>query len=303
MAPRAPARLRLVAQAKDTLARFIVVRGGVPEGEARAAVLRGGAFLRGRRIRDLEAEVRAGDRVDVVLRGPEPPPLPRSRLLHLDAALLAVDKPEGVCAQEDLAGGPALPDLCSELLAQLGEKETQALLVHRLDRGTTGVTVLARTRKAQAALLAEFREHRVRKEYRALVQGTPERDEGVADARLGPAERGLRKVDPRGETALTRYRVLERFAGAALISAVPETGRTHQIRVHLRELGCPLWGDTRYGGHAFVTRPDGTRLDFSRPMLHAQSLSLRHPGGSTLEVTALTPPDFEMACAFLRRSR
>ena len=300
---RQPSRLKLVAEAPEPLAQFISRRGGIPLEDAQAAVARGGAFLRGKRARDPDAEVRRGDRVEVTLRAAGVEPLDQARLLHLDDCLLAVDKPAGVTAQEDLAGGPALPDLCGALLVALGEHPSQALLVHRLDRGTTGVTVLASTRAAQAALLEEFREHRVEKEYLALVQGTPAAEEGVIDLPLGPGERGLRKADPRGEPARTRWRVLERFAGAALISARPETGRTHQVRVHLRELGCPLLGDSRYGGPAFLTQADGARLDCARPLLHALGLSLRHPSGQRLDLTAHPPADFEAAQEFLRRSR
>ena len=301
---RAPAKLKLVAGAPDTLVAFIARRGGISEEEAKAAVERGAAFLRGRRVREPLSEVRKGDRVEVTLRPPEEQPrLARERVLHLDAEVLVVDKPAGVSAQEDLAGGPALPQLCEALLEDLGETQTQALLVHRLDRGTTGVTVLARTRKAQAALLEEFRAHRVKKEYRALVFGAKAPDAGVIDLALGAGERGLRRVDPQGESALTRYRVLERYPEAALIAAAPETGRTHQIRVHLAALGCPLLGDARYGGPAFLTRGDGARLECERPLLHALSLSLRHPAGTRLDLTAPSPPDFEEACAWLRRSR
>ena len=301
---RAPTKLKLVADAQDTLVAFIARRGGISAEEARVAVERGGAFLRGRRVREPLAEVRKGDRVEVTLRPPgEEPRLARERVLHLDLELLAVDKPAGVSAQDDLAGGPALPQLCEALLAELGEAETQALLVHRLDRGTTGVTVLARTRKAQAALLEEFRAHRVKKEYRALVAGGPAADEGVIDLALGAGERGLRRADPQGESALTRFRVLERFAGASLIAAAPETGRTHQIRVHLAALGCPLLGDGRYGGPPFLTREDGARLECERPLLHALALNLRRPGGARLTLTAPSPADFEEACTWLRRSR
>lgn len=282
---------------------MIAERGGITEAEARAAVARGGAFLRGRRVRDPEAQVRPGDRVEVTLRHEEAGPLSRERVLHLDALVLAVDKPAGVSAQEDLAGGPALPDLCSALLKRLGEEETKALLVHRLDRGTTGVTVLARTRRAQAALLEEFREHRAAKEYRALVAGAPGNASGVIDLALGPAERGLRQPDLDGEPARTSWRVLEHYQGASLVAALPETGRTHQIRVHLRALGCPILGDGRYGGPSFVTRPDGARLDFDRPLLHALSLCLRHPEGTQLNLTAAPPADFEGARAFLSGSR
>jgi 23S rRNA pseudouridine1911/1915/1917 synthase len=292
-----------VASADDTLAAFVARRGGVPQADALAAIQRGGAFLRGKRVRDPQAKVGKGDTVEVQLRAAAEVALGREGLLHLDALVVAVDKPAGVSAQEDLAGGPALPGLCSALLAELGEKETQALLVHRLDKGTTGVTVLARTKAAQQALLEEFREHRARKEYRVLVAGAPAQDEGTVDLALGPAERGLRKVDPRGESAVTRYRVLERYSGASLVAAFPETGRTHQIRVHFLALGCPLLGDTRYGGPAFLTRPSGARVDFTRPLLHALALSLRHPSGGHLDLRAPTPVDFGLARANLAGSR
>jgi 23S rRNA pseudouridine1911/1915/1917 synthase len=241
--------------------------------------------LRGRRERDLNARVARGDRLEVSLRAPGTAALPRECILHLDELLLAVDKPAGISAQEDLAGGPALPHLCSTLLAQLGERETQALLVHRLDRGTTGVTVLARTRRAQAALLSQFRAHTPRKQYRALVSGAPA--EGVVDS---PVE---------SRPAITHLRVLERFEGASLVEALPLTGRTHQIRIHLRQLGCPLLGDKDYGGPAFLTRADGTRIEFPRPLLHALSLQLSHPQGGELRLYAPVPPDFAAAFKLL----
>ena len=299
---RPPSRLKLVAEAGGTLAAAVVARGGVSEAVAMAAIARGGVFLRGRRTKDPRAQVRAGDRIDVSLASAEPQALGRERLLHLDGLVVAVDKPAGVPAQEDLAGGPALPQLCSALLEKLGEASAQALLVHRLDKGTTGACVLARTRRAQAALLEEFRAHRARKEYRALVAGVPSDDEGAIDLPLGPGERGLRKPSAKGEPAVTRFRVLERYDGAALVAALPETGRTHQIRAHLAHLGHPLLGDVKYGGPAFLTRKNGARHDFARPMLHALSLRLAHPAGGDLEVKARSPEDFEAARAFLRGS-
>jgi 23S rRNA-/tRNA-specific pseudouridylate synthase len=126
--PRRPARLKLTARAADEgtpLSRFIAVRGGVPEELARAAILRGGAFLRGRRQRDPASAVSAGDSVEVDLREPAAPPLGKERILHLDELALAVDKPSGLSAQEDRQGGPSLPDLCSKLIGG------PALLVHR----------------------------------------------------------------------------------------------------------------------------------------------------------------------------
>jgi 23S rRNA pseudouridine1911/1915/1917 synthase len=239
-------------------------------------------------MKDLACAVRAGDRVELALRTSRASPIGKERILHLDGEVLAVDKPAGVTAQEDLAGGDTLPDLCSALLREMGERQTQALLVHRLDRGTTGVTLLARTRRAQSALLEEFREHRVRKEYRALVSPGPSADAGVADSPVA------------SRRALTRWHVVERQGSAAMIAALPETGRTHQIRVHLLALGSPLLGDKAHGGPAFLTTPAGARHDFARPMLHALSLELRHPRGSGLRVEAPLPADFEAARAFLR---
>jgi 23S rRNA pseudouridine1911/1915/1917 synthase len=286
---RLPSRLRLVAERDEPLVQLLIRRGEISQELARAATARGGAFVRGRRVRDPESLVRPGDRVEVTLYTSEVPALERERILHLDELVLAVDKPAGVAAQEDLAGGPALPELCSALLRATGERQTQALLVHRLDRGTTGVTVLARARRAQVALLAEFRAHRVRKEYRALVAPAPTADDGVADA---PVE---------SRTARTRWRVLERFQGAAAVAAMPETGRTHQIRLHMAALGSPLLGDKANGGAALLTRAGGARHDFSRPMLHALSLELRHPLGGELRVAAPLPADFQQARDFLVR--
>ncbi|HTO98560.1 MAG TPA: RluA family pseudouridine synthase [Myxococcales bacterium] len=285
---RLPARLRLVADRDEPLLGLLLRRGGVSEETARAAIDRGGAFLRGRRAREPLAEVRSGDRVEVALAVPEEAALTRERILHLDEVLLAVDKPPGIAAQEDLAGSPALPALCSALLREMGEKQTQALLVHRLDRGTSGVTALARTRKAQAALLHQFREHLVRKRYLALVAPAPASDEGSVDAAIG------------GRPARTRWRVVERYPGAALVEALPETGRTHQVRIHLASLGSPLLGDRQHGGKALLTLPSGARHDFPRPMLHARSLGLRHPAGGDLLIEAPPPPDFPAAQRFLR---
>ena len=286
---RPPARLRLVAEADGVLLDFLTRKGAISEQTARAVIARGGAFVGRERVRDPGAPIRTGDRVEVTLRAPAAPPLGRERILHLDDLVLAVDKPAGLAAQEDLAGGPALPDLCSALLREAGEAQTQALLVHRLDRGTTGVTLLARTRAAQAALLAEFREHRARKEYLALVAPAPAADDGILDT----------PVD--GRRALTRWRMLERFAGGALIAAVPETGRTHQIRLHLQRSGSPILGDKPHGGATFVTNPSGLRHDFARPMLHALSLAIRHPRGDELRIEAPVPEDFQDGRDFLNR--
>jgi len=315
------------AEAGAPLWKLLSERGGLSEEAARAAIERGAAFVEEVRERDPQKAVPSGARIEVLLRErgalpPAPPPLEESRIVHLDDEVIAVDKPAGVLAQEGRGGGLALPDLVAALLAKKFAKRDrqQALLVHRLDRGTTGITVLARSRQAQAALLTEFREGRVKKEYRALVAGVPQGETGEVDLALGddPTAPGKRRPDPKGEPARTRWQVLERFdlgvagsrkpeagspaasTSAALIAAFPETGRTHQVRVHLAAIGLPLLGDARYGGPKSMTRPDGTRQDFERPLLHALRVGLRAPAGGTLDLEAALPADFEQACAFLR---
>jgi 23S rRNA pseudouridine1911/1915/1917 synthase len=302
---RPPSRLRLVAgdgDAGSPLEQFVYLRGAVGEADARAAILRGGAFVSGRRVRDPAYAVPAGAVVEVALRAEQPAAaLEPARLLHLDPHLLAVDKPAGVLAQEGRAGGPSLPALCSDLLRARGE-DGSALLVHRLDRGTTGVAILARTRAAQAALLAAFREGRVEKEYRALACGSAAADEGAVDLALGPdpAVPGKRRPDPRGESARTRWRVLERLRGAASLSVFPETGRTHQVRAHLAAVGLPLLGDARYGGPRALTNERGARLEAQRPLLHAFRLHVPHPEGGALHLEAPLPRDLLDAIDFLR---
>ena len=305
MGRRPPSRLRLFSTPRDAgtpLERFVAERGGIALEEAREALARGGAFVSGKRVREGQFALRGGETVEVSLR-PDGPAvaLEDARVLLLDEHVLGIDKPAGVLAQEGRAGGPALVDLAADLLRARGEAPA-LLLVHRLDRGTTGATVLARTRPAQAALLAEFREGRAEKEYLALVAGEPRDEEGVIDLALGPdrAAPGKRRVDPAGEPAQTRYRVLERFRGGALVAAFPRTGRTHQVRVHLAALGLPLAGDARYGGPRFFATAEGERLELRRPLLHASGLRVRHPASGFVTLAAEVPDDLREATQFLR---
>ncbi|MFL5458269.1 MAG: RluA family pseudouridine synthase [Myxococcales bacterium] len=302
---RPPSRLRLFAKPADAgvpLDRFVADRGGIPLDAARAAIARGGAFVSGKRVREGSSLLHGGETVEMSLRAdPATPVLGEERVLSCDEHVLGLDKPAGVLAQEGRAGGPSLLDLAAELLRTRNQPAT-VLLVHRLDRGTTGATVLARTKEAQEALLAEFREGRVEKEYLALCAGDPRDDEGVIDVTLGPdrAVPGKRRVDPSGEPAQTRYRVLERLRGGALVAAFPLTGRTHQVRVHLASVGLPLAGDARYGGPRFLAGEQGARLELLRPLLHSSSLRVRHPVSGVVSLVAQVPPDLREAARFLR---
>jgi len=283
------------ADARERLDRFIAARGGISRGEARRALERGGVFLDGRRCKVAARGVHPGQRVVVNLEeggragSAAGPGLDRSRLLLADAHLVAVDKPAGVPAQPTLTSDRGhLPDLVERLLG------SPVTLVHRLDRETSGVTLLARTPGAARALAAAFRDGAPEKTYLAICARAPEPPEGRLDAPLGkdPRRAGRRAVRPGGEPAATRYRTLAVGpSGAALVEARPETGRTHQIRAHLAHLGAPLVGDVRYGGPRAVSG-----FPVPRTMLHARRLALAHPvTGEPLALEAPLPEDFEAA--------
>ncbi len=278
------------ADAGERIDRFIAARGGISRGEARRALDAGGVFLDGRRCKISARALREGQRVVVNLAeggrdASAPPPLERARLLYADADLVAVDKPAGVPSQPTLTTDRGtLPELVSALVG------AAVTLVHRLDRDTSGVTVFARTAAAASALAAAFRDGAPEKTYLALCAPAPEPRAGRIDAALGkdPARAGLRRVDLRGEAAATRYATLRDGPLAALVEARPETGRTHQIRVHLAHLGAPLLGDARYGGPRRVGE-----VPVPRVLLHARRLALVHPAtGARLVLEAPVPDDF-----------
>ena len=142
---------------------------------------------------------------------------------------------------------------------------------HRLDRGTSGLLVVAKHPHAQEGLKGQLHTPQFRRWYLAVCQGAPEPAAGVIDAPIGPAPGSLmeRRVDPAGQRARTHYRVLGTGSGRALVELELDTGRTHQIRVHMAHLGCPLTGDFLYGVEAPELIP--------RPALHSARLALRHP--------------------------
>jgi 23S rRNA pseudouridine1911/1915/1917 synthase len=293
-------RLELVVTPADQgerLDRFVAARGAITRGLARRTLDAGGVFLDGRRCKVAGRTLHPGQKVTVNLeeggRGAAPPrPLERSRLLYADADLVAVDKPSGVPAQPTLTTDRGtLPELVGALLG------APVTIVHRLDRETSGVTVLARSKRAAAALAEAFRTGAPHKTYLALAARPPAPAEGRIDRPLGkdPSRPGLRRVDPAGDAAATRYRTLRASPLAALVEARPETGRTHQIRVHLAALGAPLLGDPRYGGPRRVGE-----VAIPRVMLHAARLELAHPvTGAALVFEAPPPDDFRAAEAAL----
>jgi len=227
-------------------------------------------------------------------------------VLHQDAALLAVDKPAGRLVIPGRGGplGEPVPCLREELTAVHGP----LWVVHRLDRGTSGVLLFARTAAAHRAVNLAFERGQPEKTYLALVVGHPPASFDV-DAALVPARKGRMKPAPPGDTrakqAHTAFRLLEAFPAGpgrpalALVEARPETGRTHQIRVHLMVAGHPLCFDPDYG-ETEPLRDAAGRVLLSRTPLHAARLELEHPAGGRLSVTAPLPPDLAAALASLR---
>jgi tRNA pseudouridine32 synthase/23S rRNA pseudouridine746 synthase len=224
--------------------------------------------------------------------------------LYADRHVLAVDKPAGRLVIPGRGGDET--SLREELEAEHGK----LWVVHRLDRGTSGVLVFARTAEAHRTLNLAFERGEPRKRYLALVRGAPPSEERIEVA-IAPARRGrmrpARAGDPRAKAAATVVRCLEVFpdrpwAGGtlALVEAFPETGRTHQIRVHLAAAGFPLAIDPDYGDDDPLRGPNAEIL-LERTPLHAASLELRHPAsGGTLAVEAPLPADLRGALEALR---
>lgn len=221
----------------------------------------------------------------------------RSRVLYRDASVIVLDKPPGLAVQ----GGPGITKHVDGMLEALAEDGEKPRLVHRLDRDTSGVLVVARTAAAAAHLAKAFRGRDMEKTYWAIVVGQPEHEGGRISMPLarenGP--RGERTVPAApGETGLrsvTDYRTLDAAKRrAAFLEMKPLTGRTHQLRVHCAEgLRCPILGDGKYGGEAAHLEGLSGSLH-----LHARTLRLPHPEGGTLEVSAAPPEHFEATMRF-----
>jgi 23S rRNA pseudouridine1911/1915/1917 synthase len=251
-----------------------------------------------------------GDQLDVQLtpeliapdlnRALQPEPLPL-RILYRDADIAAIDKPAGMVVHP--AAGNAHGTLVNALLAHFPQVasvggENRAGIVHRLDKETSGVILVALSEAARLHLMAQFAARSVRKRYLALVDGAPSTLSGVINAPIGrdPAQRKRMAILPAnrgGREAISHFQVLERFAQHALLEVLPQTGRTHQIRVHLAFIGCPIVGDAVYGRR----KPT---LKLGRHFLHAESIVFRNLADEQVRVQAPMPPELTRALAALR---
>ncbi len=212
-------------------------------------------------------------------------------ILHEDEAMIVVDKPAGLVVHPAL--GHAQDTLVNALLnrypllAQMDQE--RAGVVHRLDKDTSGVIVVARTKEALLNLQAQFEARRVGKTYLALVHGHPQSSEGIIDVPIArhPQHRQQMAAHPRGKPAQTHYQVTQNFDHYSLLTLAIKTGRTHQIRVHLSWLGYPVVGDSIYGRRK-------TPPSLSRQFLHAHRLELNHPHtGQGLQFESPLPSDLQ----------
>jgi 23S rRNA pseudouridine1911/1915/1917 synthase len=270
------------------------------------------------------------DRLDVPREGPAPQAIDLD-ILHEDDSIVVVNKPAGMIVHP--ARGHWDGTLASALAHHFGPLSgrggpTRPGIVHRLDRDTSGVIVVAKNDQAHDALAAQFKARSVQKEYLAIVVGVPDRDQDIVDEPIGdhPTQRekkAIRRNHATSREAATVYEVVERFVGYALVRARPKTGRTHQIRLHFAHIGCPVLCDKLYGGRGqlkiteleliprekigqHTPSPDGPEAAplLARQALHAHRLAFAHPTSSArMEFEATLPSDMTQTLAALRHWR
>jgi 23S rRNA pseudouridine1911/1915/1917 synthase len=277
----------------------------------KALVSAGEVTVDGRQERDPARKMKGGEAVSVII----PPARPAeavSQDIPLDIRfedehLLVVEKPAGLVvhpAAGNLDGTlvNALLHHCAGRLSGIGGVARPGI-VHRIDKDTSGLLVVAKTDRAHAGLAAQFAKHTIGRRYLAVVSGLPTPPAGRIETNLARSEANRQKIavvsPPKGKHAVTHYRVLEPLRNAALVECRLETGRTHQVRVHMAHLGHPLIGDPVYGQgrQAELCR----RLGFHRQALHAAALKFEHPiTKEILTFESVAPPDIQELLSALR---
>ncbi|MEZ5136113.1 MAG: RluA family pseudouridine synthase [Acidimicrobiales bacterium] len=284
----------------ERIDRVVALATGASRSAVSAWIVEGRVQLNGAPVTGRSARVEPGD--ELVIDAPaavaaaelEPEPDIDLTLVHVDDDIIVIDKPPGLVVHP--GAGHATGTLVHGLLARfpeiagVGPDPSRPGIVHRLDRDTSGLLVVARTPAAYETLVDELRHRAVGRRYQALVWGVPEPASGVIDGAIGRSRRSRTRmaVTETGKEARTRYALVETFRSpvtVALVGCTLETGRTHQIRVHLDAIGHPVVGDRTYGGHR-------QSFEVPRVFLHAAELELEHPHtGEALVLRSPLPPD------------
>jgi 23S rRNA pseudouridine1911/1915/1917 synthase len=278
---------------------------GLSRRKAQDVIEKGQVSVDGERVREPGRDV---VEAAAVTFDPNRKALPKARstlpVLHEDEHVIVVDKPAGLLS---VPSGPGLHEdtalaRVQDYARRLRPHEGYAERVHRLDRDTTGALAFALSREARARLIDAFRAHRIERRYLAIVEGQPDGERGTIDAPVREAwvsgRRGVARPGEAAQPARTHWVLRERLPGAALLEVELETGRQHQVRVHLAHAGLPILGDPVYG------RPAHGRPLARRPMLHAAELAFAHPiTGARVHARSPLSSDFESVLAALRKGR
>jgi 23S rRNA pseudouridine1911/1915/1917 synthase len=272
-----------------------------------ADLLNAGEVLQGKKPLSKSDRVSAGDRLTVLMPAIYDPlelketPIDTLEIIYDDDDVVVVNKPVGCAAHA--SPGWLGPTVVGALLARgyristTGPQERQGI-VQRLDAGTSGLMLLAKHERSYISMKNQFRNRSIEKVYRTLIQGHIDPVEGSIDAPIGrhPREDYRFAVVADGKASITHYELIEYYQGASLLKVVLETGRTHQIRVHLNALRHPLVGDLAYGGDPVLA----ARLELKRPWLHAMELSFDQPSSDErITLNAPLPDDLTRALALL----
>ena len=281
----------------ERLDRFVAEHAAVGSRAAAARLIDAGSVRVDGEVRQRAYRLAPGAVVEVTVPEPEQAPLPDEdvEVVYGDDHVLVVMKPAGLLVHA--VPGHAGPTLAGALAGRAaGGPPGRAGIVHRLDRDTSGLLVVARDEETLRRLQAQLRRRQARRTYVALVRGRPPSRTGRIEAAIGRDRRDPTRQSldtDRSRDAVTNFELVDALPGRSLLRVTLETGRTHQIRVHLAAIGHPIVGDRVYG--------HGAELGLDRQFLHAAELAFAHPmSGESIEVSAPLPPDLEAALRLAR---
>jgi 23S rRNA pseudouridine1911/1915/1917 synthase len=293
-----------VEAAGMTLAAFVKAKTGAPWSVAKRHVTSGKVFVDGTVVTQIDARVVPGQAVELRMAAPKPrDPLREGELVYDDPHVVVIDKPAGVNSvpYEERETGTAM-DLIRGAWRRMGKPATSVPLhvVHRIDRATSGLLMFAKTKKAELGIAAQLRAHTMERQYLCVAHGVviSRRIESQLVTNRGDGLRGSTTHTNQGKRAITHVEARDALRGATLCAVRLETGKTHQIRIHLAESGHPLVGEEVY-----IRDYMGKLISSPRLMLHAATLGFVHPvTGERVSLASPLPPDFTAVVTALTRS-